>query len=180
MIAVALSGLACAIGAGWLMWTHREAAHDTSERTVRRIEDVLPQTQCRKCGYDGCAPYAEAIVCANESIDLCPPGGDALRQTLVQLLGRESALRTDGTHDETRRVAVIVEADCIGCTKCIQACPVDAIVGANGLMHTVVERWCTGCDLCVPVCPTDCIDMRPAERRRSRWRAPVPVAPGNL
>lgn len=169
-------GALCAIGASWLACSHREAAHDTPERTIGRIEDVLPQTQCRKCGYDGCAPYAEAIVVANASIDLCPPGGDATRRTLAQLLGRDTALRTDGTHDETRRVAVIIEPDCIGCTKCIQACPVDAIIGASGRMHTVVARWCTGCDLCVPVCPTDCIDMRPIEDRSGRWRERVPGA----
>lgn len=172
--------LATAIGIGvvvvWLVCTHRESAHDTNARTIRRINDLLPQTQCRKCGYAGCAPYAEAIVVAGESIDLCPPGGDATRRTLAQMLGRDAGGVTDGRHDEVQRVAFVIEADCIGCTKCIQACPVDAIVGANGVMHTVVERWCTGCDLCVPVCPTDCIDMMDTGEKRLRWRSRVPGA----
>lgn len=132
---------------------------------VDRIDAVLPQTQCTKCGYDGCRPYAQAIAKDNEAINRCPPGGDDGIRLLSALTGL-AALPLDpscGTH-QALTVAVIDEAHCIGCTLCIQACPVDAIVGANKLMHTVIPDRCTGCDLCVPPCPVDCIAMVPAER----------------
>jgi electron transport complex protein RnfB len=126
-----------------------------------RIDRILPQTQCRRCGYAGCRPYADAIADANESINLCPPGGEPVRRALAQLLGRDLIPPTALHLSEPARVAFVVEADCIGCAKCIRACPVDAIVGSQGSMHSVVQQWCSGCDLCAPVCPTDCIDMLP-------------------
>lgn len=132
---------------------------------VDRIDAVLPQTQCTKCGYDGCRPYAEAIAQDGESINRCPPGGaDGIRKLAALLNVPELPLDPDcGTHLPPL-VAVIDEQHCIGCTLCIQACPVDAIIGANKLMHTVVADLCTGCDLCVPPCPVDCISMAPAMR----------------
>ena len=124
---------------------------------IDAVDGLLPQTQCQRCGYSGCRPYATAVVDDAASIALCPPGGEATRQQLAQLLAR--ADDAPPLVDEARRVARIVEADCIGCARCLAACPVDAIIGAAGRMHTVFSAWCTGCDLCAPVCPTDCISM---------------------
>lgn len=126
-------------------------------RLLAAVDALLPQTQCRRCGYDGCRPYAEALVNGNVSVALCPPGGEATRQRLAALLGRDDA--TAPLRAEPACVALIHEPDCIGCTQCLDACPVDAIVGAAGRMHTVFSAWCTGCGLCVPVCPTDCISL---------------------
>ena len=128
-----------------------------------RLDRLLPQTQCGQCGYAGCRPYAEAMATGEADVDRCPPGGDAGARYLASLL-RSRPLpygRTRGVR-KPPQVALIVEADCIGCTKCIQACPVDAIVGANKLMHTVLPPLCTGCELCVPACPVDCIVMEAA------------------
>jgi electron transport complex protein RnfB len=130
---------------------------------VQRIDALLPQTQCRRCGYSGCRPYAEAIGCGEADINQCPPGGDATIVELARLLTRKpKPLDTSrGEHTPPLR-AVIDEQVCIGCTKCIQACPVDAILGAAKQMHTVIAFECTGCELCVPPCPVDCIAMVPA------------------
>lgn len=135
-----------------------------------RIDALLPQTQCTKCGYAGCRPYAEAIAAGDAPINRCPPGGDAGIAALAALLGREPLALdpTCGTSPDRLHIAVIDEAHCIGCTLCIQACPVDAIVGANKLMHTAVPDLCTGCELCVAPCPVDCIVMAPAGRDWSR------------
>ena len=128
---------------------------------IQRIDALLPQTQCGKCGHPGCKPYAEGIA-QGEAINKCPPGGQETIAGLAQLL-RVPVLELDTTRGEApAQVAYIREAECIGCTKCIQACPVDAIVGAAKLMHTVIMDECTGCDLCVAPCPVDCIEMRPA------------------
>ena len=124
------------------------------------IDDLLPQTQCRQCGYAGCRPYAEAIAAGRAGINQCPPGGDEVILDLAALLG-VPVLPLDlarGVH-KAPAVAIIEEETCIGCTLCIQACPVDAIVGAAKLMHTVIAEQCTGCELCIPPCPVDCILM---------------------
>ncbi|MDM7482400.1 MAG: electron transport complex subunit RsxB [Halomonas sp.] len=134
---------------------------------VEQIDALLPQTQCGQCGYPGCRPYAEAIN-QGDAINKCPPGGDATVVALADLLGREPA-PLDGEAPSEDRVAFIREAECIGCTKCIQACPVDAIIGAAKQMHTVIEDECTGCDLCVAPCPVDCIDMLPRRKPLSQW-----------
>ncbi|KGD95860.1 ferredoxin [Achromobacter sp. RTa] len=130
-----------------------------------RIDALLPQTQCTKCGYDGCRPYADAIAGSAAPINRCPPGGEEGIAALAALLG-VPALPLDRARGEPGPllVARIDESHCIGCTLCIQACPVDAIVGANKHMHTVLDDWCTGCDLCVAPCPVDCIEMVPAGR----------------
>lgn len=127
---------------------------------IQRIDALLPQTQCGKCGHPGCKPYAEGIA-QGEAINKCPPGGQETIAGLAQLL-RVPVLDLDTSCGEApAQIAYIREAECIGCTKCIQACPVDAIVGAAKLMHTVIIDECTGCDLCVAPCPVDCIEMRP-------------------
>ncbi len=133
----------------------------TTVDLITLIDDLLPQTQCTDCGYNGCRPYAEAIT-QGEAINRCPPGGDKTIAALATLLNQSIIPLADNPKPE--RVAFIREAECIGCTKCIQACPVDAIMGAAKLMHTVIIDECTGCDLCVEPCPVDCIDMRPIER----------------
>ncbi len=127
---------------------------------VERIDQLLPQTQCARCGYPACRPYAEAIARGEAEINQCPPGGQEGIRALADLLGR-SPLPLNPEHgvEAPAQVAFIREDECIGCTKCIQACPVDAIVGAPKLMHTVIIDLCTGCDLCIPPCPVDCIDM---------------------
>lgn len=125
---------------------------------LERLDRLLPQTQCGQCGFPGCRPYAEAMAAGAAETDRCPPGGDAGARALSLALGSgpDRYDRARGRH-KPPQVALVVEADCIGCTKCIQACPVDAIIGASKHMHTVVEPLCTGCELCVPACPVDCI-----------------------
>ncbi|WP_394004621.1 Rnf electron transport complex subunit RnfB [Luteimonas sp. WGS1318] len=128
---------------------------------AERLDRLLPQTQCGQCGFDGCRPYAQAMAAGTADVDRCPPGGDAGARALARVLDVPVRPydRSRGTFHAAIRVALVIEADCIGCTKCIQACPVDAIVGGSKLMHTVVEPLCTGCELCVPACPVDCIEM---------------------
>ena len=127
-----------------------------------RIDALLPQTQCGQCGYHGCRPYAEAIARGDAPINLCPPGGAGGIRQLAELLAVPVLpLNPDNGIEHPRMLAHIIEADCIGCTKCIQACPVDAIIGAAKLMHTVVVDDCTGCELCVAACPVDCIVLLP-------------------
>ena len=134
---------------------------------VDRINALLPQTQCTKCGYTGCKPYAQAIADHQADINRCPPGGDSGISSLAKLLDRPVIPLDEscGQHIPLQ-VAVIDEQHCIGCTLCIQACPVDAILGANKFMHTVIAADCTGCDLCVAPCPVDCIEMIPVDPPR--------------
>ncbi|MCW8878922.1 MAG: electron transport complex subunit RsxB [Kangiellaceae bacterium] len=142
---------------------------------VDQINEILPQTQCGQCGFPGCKPYAEAIA-NGEAINRCPPGGEAGIKALAELLDVEVIELDESCGEETLpKVAVIREDECIGCTKCIQACPVDAIVGAAKHMHTVIEAECTGCDLCVPPCPVDCIDMVEIRPGVEEWTWPNPA-----
>ncbi|OIP09555.1 MAG: electron transport complex subunit RsxB [Rhodocyclales bacterium CG17_big_fil_post_rev_8_21_14_2_50_68_7] len=142
---------------------------------VEKIDALLPQTQCGQCGYPGCRPYAQAIADGEAAINLCPPGGEEGIRKLADLLGRE-AQPLDAEHgvEKPRQVAVIDENACIGCVLCIQACPVDAIVGATRQMHTVIASLCTGCELCVPPCPVDCISMRPLPESVETWKWAYP------
>lgn len=149
------------------------------------IDALLPQTQCGKCGYNGCRPYAEAIAAGEADINQCPPGGEAGIRALARLLGREPKPLDPafGVERQAPTVVWIDESVCIGCTRCIQVCPVDAIVGASKLMHTIVTAECTGCDLCIPACPVDCMHVRELEpgsvpddlparqRRRARYES---------
>lgn len=128
-----------------------------------RIDALLPQTQCTRCGYPACQDYANAIAAGEANINQCPPGGAAGISALAQLLERDPLpLNPANGVEKPREIALIDEAACIGCTKCIQACPVDAIVGASKLMHTVLADECSGCELCIAPCPVDCIAMIPA------------------
>lgn len=137
-----------------------------------RIEDLLPQTQCTKCGYPACRPYAEAIANGSANYNQCPPGGEEGVARIAALLGKPVVpLNPANGAERPRSVAVIDESICIGCTLCIQACPVDAIVGAAKQMHTVVPQLCTGCDLCVAPCPVDCIYMVEATPGKTGWAA---------
>lgn len=141
---------------------------------VDQIDGMLPQTQCGQCGYPGCRPYAEAIA-EGDAINKCPPGGQSTVEALADLLDVEAVPLEAGAEEEpVKKIAYIREDECIGCTKCIQACPVDAILGAAKQMHTVIESECTGCDLCVEPCPVDCIDMLPVETTLNTWKWDMP------
>lgn len=133
---------------------------------IEAIDRLLPQTQCTQCGYPRCLEYAQALIQGETGLNQCPPGGEVTIQNLARVLDQTpQPLNLDhGTH-QARTLAVIVEAECIGCTKCIQVCPVDAIVGATKLMHTIIKDLCTGCELCLPPCPMDCINLDPYESK---------------
>ncbi|WP_318435589.1 electron transport complex subunit RsxB [Photobacterium leiognathi] len=136
---------------------------------VEQIDAILPQTQCGQCGYPGCRPYAEAIA-NGDVINKCPPGGQVTIEKLADLMGVDVPDSAPDAEKSIKKVAFIHEDMCIGCTKCIQACPVDAIVGGTKSMHTVIKDECTGCDLCVSPCPTDCIEMIPIEETPDNWK----------
>ena len=179
LLVAVLAGLpfaAVELAHGWLYWLSasagwgiallkpaaRSAAPTHDEHLIAAIDRVLPQTQCGQCGYPGCRPYAAAIASGEADINQCPPGGTAGVRKLADLLGcTPKPLNPVHGIEKTAVVALIVEEDCIGCTKCIQACPVDAIVGAPKRMHTVIADLCTGCELCLPPCPVDCIVLIP-------------------
>ncbi|MGS2718268.1 electron transport complex subunit RsxB [Eionea flava] len=148
---------------------------------VEQLDALLPQTQCGQCGHPGCRPYAEGIA-NGEAINKCPPGGQSTIDNIAELMGVEapSLDAEHGEEAEVKTVAYIREDECIGCTKCIQACPVDAILGAAKQMHTVIVDECTGCDLCVEPCPVDCIDMLPVEETLQDWKWTSPNKMSNL
>ena len=164
----------------WRGWLASAAAHKLPkpEPLADRIDALLPQTQCGQCGFPGCRPYAEAIANGDAPINRCPPGGERGIAALAALLG-QPVIPLDPEHgsEAPLTVAFIHEDACIGCTKCIHACPVDAIIGASKQMHTIVTDLCTGCELCVPACPVDCIDMVPAPALRSQWPPSSPMKP---
>lgn len=143
-----------------------------------KVDSLLPQTQCGQCTFPGCRPYAEAIAKGEAPINQCPPGGETTMLALADLLDVEplDLNEKDIKESDMPEVAIIIEEDCIGCTLCIQACPVDAIVGAAKLMHTVIESECTGCELCLPPCPVDCIIMKPLDTTIDNWKWKQPVA----
>lgn len=155
-----------------------DAAAAPQAELAARIDELLPQTQCTRCGYAGCRPYAQAIACGESDINHCPPGGAALIDALARLVGR-TPLPLDPANGVAapHRIAIIDEDRCIGCAKCLPPCPVDAIIGAPRFLHTVVATLCTGCELCIAPCPVDCIEMRPAS---SVAGAPDEAPPAHL
>ncbi|MES2687981.1 MAG: electron transport complex subunit RsxB [Pseudomonadota bacterium] len=143
---------------------------------AQRINAALPQTQCTRCGYPDCAAYAQAISGAEAEINQCPPGGAEGIARLAAITGRPALpLNPDNGSEGPRHLAVIDEDWCIGCTLCLDACPTDAIVGSNKLMHTVIEPYCTGCELCIPVCPVDCISLENVTGGQTGWQAWSPA-----
>ena len=157
LIVTALAGLI-----GLCLSATAKRLPDSGQSPVDEVNKLLPQTQCAQCGYPGCRPYAEAIVNNSAGIDQCAPGGDATVTALANLLGQPvRALNPAFGEHKRPSVAVIREADCIGCALCLDACPVDAILGAHRFTHTVIASECTGCELCLPPCPVDCIDIVP-------------------
>ena len=176
---VALVGLGILFGA--LLGFAAEKFKVEGDPIVEQLDELLPQTQCGQCGFPGCRPYAESIA-NGDAINKCPPGGQATINAIANLLD-VPAPELDAEHGEEadiKTVAYIREDECIGCTKCIQACPVDAILGAAKLMHTVIADECTGCDLCVEPCPVDCIDMLPVAETIGQWHWPAPAAVADL
>ena len=171
-----ISGLAVVLGAvlGYASIKFRVKENPL----VEKIDAILPQTQCGQCGFPGCKPYATAIAAGEADINQCPPGGDEGIQKLAELLGVEAKpLNAEHGEPKPKSVAVIDEQVCIGCTLCIQACPVDAILGAAKQMHTVIAIECTGCELCIPPCPVDCITMQPIAEEIGNWKWKYPVFP---
>ncbi|MGI9292031.1 MAG: electron transport complex subunit RsxB [Gammaproteobacteria bacterium] len=145
-----------------------ERLPDSNESPVDKVNALLPQTQCAQCGYPGCRPYAEAIINKEADINQCAPGGEATVTALANLLGQPAKpLNTAFGMHKRPSVAVIREADCIGCALCLEACPVDAILGAHRYTHTVIRDECTGCELCLPPCPVDCIDIVPLSQGKT-------------
>jgi electron transport complex protein RnfB len=162
-----MAGIALAIGAGLAVTGRR--LRQRPETPLEKLNALLPQTQCAQCGYPGCRPYAEAILSGEADINQCAPGGAATVTAIARLLGKSSAPLDPayGTH-QPGRIAVIDEAACIGCALCLDACPVDAILGAHRYTHTVIRSECTGCELCIAPCPVDCIAMVPLSKTAAR------------
>lgn len=171
---IALIGLAALFGA--ILGFAAVKFKVEGDPIVDQIDNLLPQTQCGQCGYPGCRPYAQAIA-GGDAINKCPPGGQTTINALADLLAVPAPTLDEehGEESEVKKVAFIREDECIGCTKCIQACPMDAILGAAKQMHTVIADECTGCDLCVEPCPVDCIDMIPVETGVKEWKWELPA-----
>jgi electron transport complex protein RnfB len=145
---------------------------------IEQIDAILPQTQCGQCGFPGCKPYATAIAEGEADINQCPPGGEDNIRKLADLLGVDfKALNAENGEEKPKSVAIIDETMCIGCTLCIQACPVDAILGAAKHMHTIIANECTGCELCLKPCPVDCISMTLVKENVDNWQWQYPVMP---
>lgn len=171
-----MAGLAVLLGIplGWAAIKFRVQENPL----VDKIDAILPQTQCGQCGFPGCKPYATAIAAGEADINQCPPGGEEGINKLAELLGVEpKPLNAEHGEPKPKSVAIIDENVCIGCTLCIQACPVDAILGAAKHMHTVIEKECTGCELCIPPCPVDCITMVVIKEDVETWKWRYPVIP---
>jgi len=157
IIMLTLLGVTAGAGLGLAAWRWR----GNEDAVIERIDALLPQSQCAQCGYPGCRPYAEAIARGEADINLCPPGGEPTVRRLAELLRREPQPLAIANAADPALVAHIDEDRCIGCARCLEACPVDAIVGAHRRMHTIIRDECTGCELCLEPCPVDCIELVP-------------------
>jgi electron transport complex protein RnfB len=159
-IAIAVLGVISLIFGGLLGYASQKFKED-KDPIVNQIDSLLPQSQCAQCGYPGCLPYADAVGTKGEAINKCVPGGEATMLKIAAVLNIDpQEVNQKDAHKTVRRVAFVDESRCIGCTKCILSCPVDAIIGARKTMHTVVSDICTGCELCISPCPTNCITMK--------------------
>ncbi len=178
MLSAVLALTALAIVFGLLLGFAAVRFKVEGDPLVDQIDAILPQTQCGQCGYPGCRPYATAIAAGEADINRCPPGGETTIVALADLLGREPIPLSEEVGEEKEKMVAVIDEDiCIGCTLCIQACPVDAILGAAKQMHTVIEPECTGCELCVEPCPVDAIDMVPVKADIFHWKWPYPEEP---
>ncbi|MBF0371574.1 MAG: electron transport complex subunit RsxB [Magnetococcales bacterium] len=169
---LSMSGMALVAGVG--LGFAAKKFHVESDPMVDKLDEALPATNCGNCGYPGCRPYAEALMGGGVEINLCSPGGKATMEMLASILGVEPAAMEE---DEGPTLAFIWEEKCIGCTACIKACPVDAIVGANKQSHTVIAAECTACKACIEPCPVDCITMEPVEQTVYDWMWSKPSGP---
>ena len=177
MLSAILALTALAVAFGLLLGYAAVRFRVESDPIVDKVDAILPQTQCGQCGFPGCRPYAEAVAGGEADINRCPPGGETVILALADLLGVDpKPLDEEVGEEKAKTVAFIDEQTCIGCTLCIQACPVDAILGAAKQMHTIIQSECTGCDLCLPPCPVDCIEMVKVEADPATWRWPNPAA----
>lgn len=175
MLSAILALTALAVVFGLLLGFASVRFRVESDPIVDKVDSILPQTQCGQCGFAGCRPYAEAITSGEADINRCPPGGETVILALADLLGVDpKPLDEEVGEEKTKMVAFIDEPICIGCTLCLQACPVDAICGAAKQMHTIIESECTGCELCVEPCPVDCIYMIPVKESPNTWKWPFP------
>jgi electron transport complex protein RnfB len=171
VLALVLMGTLIALAVLAMRYADAQAGRQHSrEALVDALDRLLPQTQCGRCTFSGCRPYAVALAMGEADINQCPPGGRDTAHALARALNRppKDVDERFGVMPAQPMVAFILEDTCIGCTKCIQACPVDAIVGASRYMHTVIAGQCTGCELCIPPCPVDCIELRPASATRTK------------
>ncbi len=168
-----MAGIGLVLGGvlGWASIKYRVA----DDPLVEKIDAILPQTQCGQCGFPGCKPYAEAIAKGEADINKCPPGGEEGSKRLAELLGVEAKPLGEGLEPKPKAVAVIDDNTCIGCTLCIQTCPVDAIVGAAKQLHVIIAGQCTGCELCLPPCPVDCIHMEVVKEDLATWKWRYPI-----
>ncbi len=175
MLSAILIMALCAIVLGGVLGYASVKFKVEGDPLVEKIDAILPQTQCGQCSFPGCKPYAQAIAKGEADINQCPPGGEEGIRKLADLLGREfKPLSAEHGEEKPKSVAFIDESRCIGCTLCIQACPVDAIVGSAKQMHTIAAKLCTGCELCLPPCPVDCISMVPLVETVETWKWKYP------
>lgn len=178
LIAILALGLLCLL-CGALLGFAAVRFRVEGNPIAEQVNELLPQTQCGQCGYPGCKPYAEAIA-DGEKINKCPPGGEATVQALADLLQVDPEPLEASSGEKPPQVAFVKEELCIGCTKCLQACPVDAIVGSARQMHTIIRSECTGCNLCIEPCPVDCIEMHLVEPDLHAWKWERPLTPGQV
>jgi electron transport complex protein RnfB len=174
MLTAILAFAILAVTFGLLLGYSALRFHIEGDPIADQVDAILPQTQCGQCGYPGCRPYAQAVAKGEAEINKCVPGGEATVLALADLLGKEPVALEAG-EEKPKAVAVIDEKECIGCTLCLQACPVDAILGAAKQMHGIIASECTGCELCLPPCPVECIHMTPVKEDIRTWKWPYPA-----